>query len=120
MQDSKIDIGDDLGFDNIQQLPWSIKRLVLWLVLYLVISVGSGAPFGFLMAHFNHVNEWGLTVQDIVLIGQTYLNLVQDIVLIGQTYLNLVAFLAFLIWQCKKVDLSLRRCFKTIGREEKS
>ncbi len=109
MQDSKIDIGDDLGFDNIQQLPWSIKRLVLWLVLYLVISVGSGAPFGFLMAHFNHVNEWGLTVQDIVLIGQTYLNLVFTL-----------AFLAFLIWQCKKVDLSLRRCFKTIGREEKS
>ena len=97
MQDSKIDVGGDLEFDDTQQLPWSIKKLVLWLVLYLVISVGSGAPFGFLMAHFNHVNEWGLTVQDIVLIGHTYLNLV-----------FILAFIAFLIWQCKKVDLSLR------------
>ena len=97
MQNSKIEVGDDLGFDDAQQLPWSIKRLILWLVLYCVIGFIVIAVFGLLIAHFNHVNGWGLTVQDIVLIGQIYLGLVL-----------ILAFLAFLIWQYKKVDLSLR------------
>ena len=97
MQDSKIDIDNNLGFDGTQrlQLPWSIKRLILWLVLSMVITVVLGTPFGFLMAHFNHVNGWGLTNQDIVLIGQTYLYL-----------FFLLSFIAFLVWQCKKVNLS--------------
>ncbi len=100
MKDSKIDIDNNLGFDGTQrlQLPWSIKRLILWLVLYCVIGFVVIAVFGLLMAHFNHVNRWGLKVQNIVLIGQIYLGLVL-----------ILAFLAFLIWQYKKVKLSLRK-----------
>lgn len=97
MQDSKIEVGDDSGFDDTQQLPWSIKKLIMWLVLYCVMGFIVIVVFGLLIAHFNHVNGWGLTVQDIVLIGQTYLGLVL-----------ILAFLAFLVWQCKKVDLPLR------------
>ena len=99
MQDRKMDMDDTLESDNAQQLqlPWSIKRVILWLVLYCVIGFIVIALFGLLMAHFNHVNRWGLTVQDIVLIGQTYLELVL-----------ILAFLAFLVWQYKKVDLSLK------------
>ena len=60
MQDSKIEVGDDSGFDDTQQLPWSIKKLIMWLVLYCVIGFIVIAVFGLLIAHFNHVNGWGL------------------------------------------------------------
>ena len=78
MQDSKIDMDGALEVNDIlqPQLPWSIKRLILWWVLFLLIIVVVVASFGFLMAHFNHVNRWGLTIQDIGLISQTYLYLI--------------------------------------------
>lgn len=101
MQDGK----DTLEVDDVlqPQLPWSIKRLILWIVLYCVIGFGVIALFGPLMAYFNHVNGWNLTVQDVVLIGQTYSVLVLTL-----------ASLAFLFWQCKKVDLSFRTIWGAI------
>ena len=95
MQDDK----DALEVDDIlqSQLPWSIKRLIFWLVLYLVIGVVGTAPFGFVIAYFNHVNGWGLTVQEIGHIG--YILLYPVVIL---------AALAFLRWQCEKVGLSIK------------
>ena len=99
MQDSKIDMDGALEVNDIlqPQLPWSIKRLILWIVLFCVIGFAVIALFGFLMAYFNYANGWNLTMRDIILIGQTFLGLVLPL-----------TFLAFLIWQCKKVNVSLR------------
>ena len=101
----KIDMDGALEVNDIlqPQLPWSIKRLILWWVLFLLIIVVVVASFGFLMAHFNHVNRWGLTIQDIGLISQTYLYLI-----------FVFFFFLFLHWQCKKVGLSIRTIWGAI------
>lgn len=102
MQDSKIDIDNNLGFDGTQQsqLPWSIKRVILWLVVLYTICYGVGV----LSAHFNfnHVTEWSLTAQDVAYIIQVSILPV------------ILAFLAFLRWQCKKEGLSLKSIWGSI------
>ncbi len=99
MQNSKIDVGDDLESDVAQQLqlPWSLKRIILWMVLYVVITAVVSGLFGLMIVHFDHVNRWDLTGHDVIHITQTFLLAVV-----------IFAFLAFLLWQCKKVDLSIR------------
>ena len=98
MQDSKIDVGADLESDNTQQiqLPWSIKRLILWLILFFLICFVVNALSGFLIAYFNQVNEWGLKIQDIVRFVVTYILMVLVVISI-----------AFLRWQCEKAGLSI-------------
>lgn len=102
MQDSKIDVGDDLGSDDAQrlQLPWSIKRVILWLVVLSIICYGVGV----LSAHFNfnHVTGWSLTAQDVAYIVQISI------------FPVILAFLAFLRWQCKKEGLSLKSIWGAI------
>ncbi len=95
MQDNK----DTLEVDDVlqPQLPWSIKRVIIWLVLYGVIGLVVIALSGLLIAYFNYANGWGLTFQDMGHIGAISLPPVLTL-----------AFLAFLIWQCKKVDLSIK------------
>ena len=105
MQNSKIDVGDDLESDDAQQLqlPWSIKRVILWMMLYVVITTVVSGLFGLMIVHFNHINGWGLTGHDMIHITQTTLLPVA-----------ILAFLAFLLWQCKKVDLSIRTIWGAI------
>ena len=102
MQDSKIDVGGGLGFNDAQrlQLPWSIKRVILWLVVLYMICYGVGV----LSAHFNfnHVTGWSLTAQDVAYIVQVSILPV------------ILAFLAFLRWQCKKEGLSLKSIWGSI------
>ena len=99
MQGSKINVDANLESDDAQQrqLPWSIKKLILWLVLFFLICFVISALSGFLIAYFNQINGWGLKIQDIVLFQQTYLFMILVVISI-----------AFLRWQYKKVDLSIR------------
>ncbi len=96
MQDSKIDMEDTLESDDVLQLqlPWSIKRVILWLVVLYMICYGVGV----LSAHFNfnHVTGWSLTAQDVAYIVQVSILPV------------ILAYLAFLRWQCKKEGLSFK------------
>lgn len=105
MQDSKIDVGDDLESDDAQQLqlPWSIKRVILWMVLYVMITAVVSGLFSLMIVHFDHVNGWDLTGHDMIHITQ-----------ISLLPVAILAFLAFLFWQCKKVDLSIRTIWGTI------
>ena len=99
MQDIKTDIDDNLGFDGTQQsqLPWSIKRVILWLVLFTLFSFAGLFLVGILEG-LDDALEWDLiTPQDELFIEQVYTHL-----------FGLLAFLAFLMWQCKKADLSIR------------
>lgn len=102
MQDIKIDVGNDLGSDDAQQLqlPWSIKRVIIWLVVLYMICYGVGV----LSAHFNfnHATGWSLTAQDVAYIVQVSILPV------------ILAFLAFLRWQCKKEGLSLKSIWGSI------
>ena len=105
MQDSKIDMGADLESDDTQQLqlPWSIKRVILWKIAFLMIGIFVGVLFGLVLVHFNHINGWTLTVQDMKHILQ----------ILPSSVLTL-AFLAFLRWQWKKVNLSLKTIWGAI------
>ena len=96
MQDSRIDIDDNL---EQLQLPWSIKRVILWLVVLSMICYGVGmlfAHFNFNHVTFNHVTGWSLTAQDVAYIVQVSILPV------------ILAYLAFLRWQCKKEGLSFK------------
>ena len=99
MQDSKIDATGNLESDDAQQLqlPWSIKRLILWLVLFTLCSF-VGTFFVGILEGLDDALEWNLiTPQDELLIEHTYLPQIYSL-----------AFLAFLFWQCKKGKLSIR------------
>ena len=105
MQDSKIDVGTDMELNNAQrlQLPWSIKRIILWIVSFYVISLVVAGLFHLVIIHLNHFNQWDLTLRDLQHITKIYSGLVL-----------IVAFLAFLKWQCKKVNLSIRTIWGAI------
>lgn len=105
MQDSKIDMDDTLESDDVlqPQLPWSIKRVILWGISYIVIVIVVGWLFHLVIIHLNHFNQWDLTFRDLRHITQTYPVLVL-----------IFAFLAFLKWQCKKVNLSIRTIWGAI------
>ena len=105
MQDSKIDIGADLESDDAQQLqlPWSIKKLILWWVSYIVIVIVVAWLFHLVIIHINQFNQWDLTFRDLRHITKIYSGLVL-----------IFAFLAFLKWQCKKVNLSIRTIWGAI------
>ena len=105
MQDRKIDMDDTLESDDVLQLPWSIKRVILWGISYMVIVVVVGWLFHLLIIHLNHFNQWDLTFRDLLHITETYPMLVL-----------IFAFLAFLKWQCNKVNLSLRTIWGSIYR----
>ena len=98
MQNNKIDVDDDLESDDAQQLqlPWSIKRLILWLVLFTLFSLAVTSLVG-ILAGLDDALEWNLiTPQDELLIEHAYLPHIP------------VVFFAFLFWQCKKVNLTIR------------
>lgn len=98
MQDSKIDADGNLESDDTQQsqLPWSIKRLILWLVLFTLFSLAVTSLVG-ILAGLDDALEWDLiTPQDELLIEHAYLPHIP------------VVFFAFLFWQCKKVNLTIR------------
>ena len=105
MQDSKIDVGTDMELNNAQrlQLPWSIKRIILWIVSFYVISLVVAGLFHLVIIHLNHFNQWDLTLRDLQHITKIYSGLVL-----------IFAFLAFLKWQCKKVNLSIRTIWGAI------
>lgn len=104
-QDSKIDVGDDLESDDSQQLqlPWSIKRIILWMISYMVIVIVVAGLFHLVIVHLNHFNQWDLTLSDLRHITNIYSGLVL-----------IFAFLACLKWQCKKVNLSIRTIWGVI------
>ncbi len=105
MQDSKIDVGADLESDDAQQLqlPWSLNRVILWWISYMVIVIVFAGLLHFVIIHLNHFNQWDLTLRDLRHITKLYSGLVL-----------IVAFLAFLKWQCEKVDLSIRTIWGAI------
>lgn len=105
MQDSKIDMDDNLESDDVLQLqlPWSINRLIFWIVSFYVISFVVSGLLHFVIIHLNHFNQWDLTLRDLRHITKLYSGLVL-----------IVAFLAFLKWQCEKVDLSIRTIWGAI------
>ncbi|MXX12231.1 MAG: CPBP family intramembrane metalloprotease, partial [Gemmatimonadetes bacterium] len=105
MQDSKIDVGTDMELNNAQrlQLPWSIKKVILWGISYMVIVIVVSWLFHLLIIHLNHFNQWDLKFRDLLHITETYPVLVL-----------IFAFLAFLKWQCKKVNLSFRTIWGSI------
>ena len=99
MNEKKTETHEASGSDVTQQQgpAWSIRRVLSWLVLYVLMSFFVGAMTGFLITYFNQAIGWGLGSQDIVMLLQTYIFLTTVLVSI-----------AFLKWQCKKVDLSIR------------
>ncbi len=105
MQDSKIDMDDTLESDDVLQLqlPWSIKRIILWIVSFYVISLVVAGLFHLVIIHLNHFNQWDLTLRDLRHITKIYSGLIL-----------IVAFLAFLKWQCNKVNLSIRTIWGAI------
>lgn len=105
MQNNKIDADDNLESDDAQQLqlPWSLKRIILWIVSFYVISLVVAGLFHLVIIHLNHFNQWGFTSRDLRHITKIYSGLVL-----------IVAFLAFLKWQCKKVNLSIRTIWGAI------
>ena len=102
MQGSKINVDANLESDDAQQLqlPWSLKRVILWLVVLYMICYGVGVLS--VLFNFNHVTGWSLTTQDVAYIVQVSILPV------------ILAFLAFLRWQCKKEGLSLKSIWGAI------
>ena len=105
MQGSNIDADGNWESDDAQQLqiPWSLKRVILWMISYMVIVIVVSWLFHLVIIHLNHFNQWDLTFHDLRHITKTYPMLVL-----------IFTFLAFLKWQCKKVNLSLRTIWGAI------
>jgi len=79
------------------EFPWSIGRLILYLILYLIGVVTYSYLCGLLLVHLGPFFEWNVTTLDLIYIGQTHI------------YLTVVLGSFVLIkWWCKRVGLSIK------------
>ena len=79
------------------EFPWSIRRLVLYLILYLIGITTYSFLCGFLLTHLGPFVEWNLTALDLYYVGQTHIYLTA-----------LLGSFVLIRWWCKRVGLSIK------------